>query len=174
MQKSITKSTNPASAQHSFTITNSSIRRIPTFRREIVSRKWFPTAVLSYLQNILSINDRAHWNAPASRRIIGYQCKNPTCGKVFANLFTYDQHRNHVSARVWRCVLNSPAFAGWTVLCLFCMLGHCQVWMERTAQSACGCGCHSASAQSDEHAAFYTLDDSAEFRGHALNSAKER
>ena len=62
MQTSITKSTNPASAQHSFTTTNSSIRRIPTFRREIVSRKssWFPTAVLSYLQNILSINDRAH------------------------------------------------------------------------------------------------------------------
>ena len=45
-----------------FTTTNSSIRRIPTFRREIVSRKlsWFPTAVLSYLQNILSINDHAH------------------------------------------------------------------------------------------------------------------
>ena len=54
------ESTNPA--QHSFTTTNSSIRRIPTFRREIVSRQssWFPTAVLSYLQNILSINDRAH------------------------------------------------------------------------------------------------------------------
>ena len=53
------------SAQHSFFITNSSIRRIrriPKFRREIVSRKssWFPTAVLSYLHRILSINDRAH------------------------------------------------------------------------------------------------------------------
>ena len=42
-------------------------------------------------------------NAPASRRIIGYQCKNPTCGKVFANLFAYDQHRNHA-----RCAPNSP------------------------------------------------------------------
>ena len=36
-------------------------------------------------------------NALASRRIIGYQCKNPTCGKVFANLFAYDQHRNHAT-----------------------------------------------------------------------------
>ena len=34
-------------------------------------------------------------NAPASRRIIGYQCRNPHCGKVFMNVFAYEQHRNH-------------------------------------------------------------------------------
>ena len=44
------------------------------------------------------------------------------------------------------------------------------------AQSACGCGCCSASAQSVEHVALYSLDEFAEdefaeFRGHALNSA---
>ena len=49
----------------------------------------------------------------------------------------------------------------WTVLYLFCMLGHCQVWVGRTMQSACGCGCCSASAQSDEHVALrvYSLDE---------------
>ena len=42
------------------------------------------------------------------------------------------------------------------------------------AQSACGCGCCSASTQSEVHVALYNLDDLAEFRGHALNSSKDR
>lgn len=46
----------------------------------------------------LTLTMDAHaFNAPASRRIIGYQCKNPRCGKVFANVFAYEQHRNHSS-----------------------------------------------------------------------------
>jgi hypothetical protein len=39
--------------------------------------------------------DALAFNAPASRRIIGYQCRNPHCGKVFMNVFAYEQHRNH-------------------------------------------------------------------------------
>ena len=47
---------------------------------------------------LVALTMQAHTlSAPASRRIIGYQCKNPTCGKVFANLFAYDQHRNHAT-----------------------------------------------------------------------------
>ncbi len=46
----------------------------------------------------LTLTMHAHaFDAPASRRIIGYQCKNPRCGKVFANIFAYEQHRNHAS-----------------------------------------------------------------------------
>jgi hypothetical protein len=33
-------------------------------------------------------------NAPASRRIIGYQFTNPHSGKGFTNVFAYEQHRN--------------------------------------------------------------------------------
>ena len=35
------------------------------------------------------------FNAPASRRIIGYQFTNPHSGKGFTNVFAYEQHRNH-------------------------------------------------------------------------------
>ncbi len=40
------------------------------------------------------------FNAPSARQIIGFQCTNPHCGKVFTNIFTYDQHRNHAT-RAW-------------------------------------------------------------------------
>ena len=54
---------------------------------------------------LVALTMQAHsLNAPASRRIIGYQCKNPTCGKVFANLFAYDQHRNHATKAGTLCV----------------------------------------------------------------------
>ncbi len=33
-------------------------------------------------------------NAPASRRIIGYQFTNPNSGKGFTNVFAYELHRN--------------------------------------------------------------------------------
>jgi hypothetical protein len=36
-------------------------------------------------------------NAPPPRRTIGYQCTNPHCGKVFTNVFAYDQHSNHAT-----------------------------------------------------------------------------
>ena len=36
----------------------------------------------------LTLTMDAHaFNAPASRRIIGYQCKNPRCGKFFCKCF---------------------------------------------------------------------------------------
>ena len=50
---------------------------------------------------IASMNMRGKWadpiledslkiNAPPSLRILGYQCTNPHCGKVFTILFAYD------------------------------------------------------------------------------------
>jgi hypothetical protein len=44
----------------------------------------------------LTIDSRA-FNAPPARRIIGYQCTIPHCGKVFTNVFAYDQYRNHAT-----------------------------------------------------------------------------
>jgi hypothetical protein len=37
------------------------------------------------------------FNAPPARRIIGYQCTNPHCGKLLTDVFAYDQHRNHAT-----------------------------------------------------------------------------
>jgi hypothetical protein len=37
------------------------------------------------------------FNAPPAQRIIGYQCTNLHCGKVFTNVFAYDQHLNHAT-----------------------------------------------------------------------------
>jgi hypothetical protein len=39
--------------------------------------------------------DAHAFNAPPALRIIRYQCTNPHCGKLFTNVFAYDQHRNH-------------------------------------------------------------------------------
>jgi hypothetical protein len=45
-----------------------------------------------------SLTMDAHaFNAPPARRIIGYLCTNPHCGKLFTNVFAYDQHRNHAT-----------------------------------------------------------------------------
>ncbi len=45
-----------------------------------------------------SLTTDAHaFNAQPPRRIIGYQCTNPHCGKAFTNVFAYDQHRNHAT-----------------------------------------------------------------------------
>ncbi len=45
-----------------------------------------------------SLTMDAHaFNAPPPRRIIGHQCTNPHCGKVFTHVFAYDQHRNHTT-----------------------------------------------------------------------------
>ena len=47
--------------------------------------------------------DAHAFNAPPPWRIIGYQCTNPHCGKVFTNVFAYDQHRNHATRAGSRC-----------------------------------------------------------------------
>ena len=88
-------------------------------------------------------------NAPACRRIIGYQFTNPHSGKGFTNVFAYEQHRNDAIRAGTLCAS----------LTMRDELTVCQVWMGRTTQSACGCGCCSASAQSDEHVALYNLDE---------------
>ncbi len=61
-----------------------------------------------YLQNYFGHRNRfvlpfsltmdAHaFNAPPPLRIIWYQCTHPHCGKVFTNVFAYDQRRNHAT-----------------------------------------------------------------------------
>jgi hypothetical protein len=51
-----------------------------------------------------SLTMDAHaFNVPPARRIIGYQCTNPHCGKVFTNVFAYDQHRNHATRAETLC-----------------------------------------------------------------------
>ncbi len=42
--------------------------------------------------------DAHAFNSPPARRIIGYQCTNPHCGKAFTNVFAYNQHRNHATS----------------------------------------------------------------------------
>ncbi len=45
-----------------------------------------------------SLTMDAHtFNAPPPLRIIGYQCTNSHCGKVFTNVFAYNQHRNYAT-----------------------------------------------------------------------------
>ena len=128
---------------------------------------------------LVALKMQAHsLNAPASRRIIGYQCKNPAChGKVFANVWAYDQHRTNAAKAGTLCAsltmraeltgvrrVDRPV----PVLHARSLPGLDGAALERTAQKACRC------AQSDEHVALYNLDELAEFRGHALNSAKYR
>lgn len=109
------------------------------------------------------------FNAPPS------QFTNPHYGKVFTNVFAYDQHRNHATkagtlcaSLTMRAELTGVRRVDRPVPVLH---ARPQPGLDG-AQSACGC-C-SASAQSDVHVALYNLDELAEFRGHALNSAKER
>ena len=47
--------------------------------------------------------DARAFNAPPPRQIIGYQSTNPHCGKVFTNVFAYDQHCNHAARAVTLC-----------------------------------------------------------------------
>ncbi len=52
-------------------------------------------AATAFLSSWLGcIQVRYTFNAPASRRIIGYQFTNPHSGKGFTNVFAYEQHRN--------------------------------------------------------------------------------
>ena len=52
---------------------------------------------LSYSHAFALTMDAHAFNAPPSRRIIGYQFTNQHCRKVFTNVFAYDQHRNHAT-----------------------------------------------------------------------------
>ena len=61
--------------------------------------------VTALIHSALSLHMSARipreFHARPARRIIGYECKN--CEKVFANVFAYDQHRNHASTRGTLC-----------------------------------------------------------------------
>ncbi len=77
-------------------------------RSNIRNTSFFVGIVLSCAYHTLALvalTMQAHsLNALSSRRIIGYQCKNPVCGKVFGNLFAYDQHSNHATKAGTLCV----------------------------------------------------------------------
>ncbi len=47
--------------------------------------------------------DAHAFNASPPRRIIGYQCTNSHFGKVFTNVFAYNQHRNHATQEGTLC-----------------------------------------------------------------------
>ncbi len=113
---------------------------------------------------LVALTMQAHsLNAPNSRRIIGYQCKNPVCGKVFANVFAYDQHRNHATQAGTLC-------ASLTMCVELTGLRRVErpipdlharpsTGLNGANSAKCNhCGCCSASTQSDEHVAVYNLE----------------
>ena len=126
--------------------------------------------VLSCTYHTLALVDftmQAHsLNAPSSRRIIGYQCKNPACGKVFANVCSYDQHRNHATKAGTLCAsltmrveltgvrrvdrpipdLHARPSTG---------LNGANSAKRMLMRNHSSCGCCSAGTQSDEHVAVY-------------------
>jgi hypothetical protein len=109
-------------------------------------------------------------NAPGSRRIIGYQCKDPVCSKVFANLFAYDQHRNHATkagtlcaSLTMRAELTGVRRVDRPIPDLHArprtgLNGALANSAKRTLMRN-HCGCCSASTQSDGHVAVYNLDE---------------
>ncbi len=79
-------------------------------------------------------------NAPPARRMIGYQCTNPHYGKVFTNVFAYDQHRNHAIRAGTLCasimmVKSSQQYAGQTVPRPFWVHGRAEVTKEMRTKS---------------------------------------
>jgi hypothetical protein len=117
---------------------------------------------------LVALTMQAHsLNAPSSRRIIGYQCKNPVCGKVFANLFAYDQHRNHATkagtfctSLTMRVELTGVRRVDRPIPDLH---ARPSTGLNRANSAKCmlmrnHCGCCSASTQSDEHVAVYILE----------------
>ena len=94
---------------------------------------------------------------------------------MFANLFAYDQYRNHATKAGILCasLTMRAELTGVRRVDRPVPVLHARPLPGLDgAQSACGCGCCSASAQSDVHVALYNLDELAELRGNALNSAK--
>mmetsp|Transcript_60155 Transcript_60155/g.125863 ORF Transcript_60155/g.125863 Transcript_60155/m.125863 type:complete len:114 (-) Transcript_60155:159-500(-) len=77
-------------------------------RNATVNSLSFSVLVAATINSTLSLTMNPHiarneLNAPPARRIVGYQCKNPRCGKIFANVFAYDQHRRHASTQGTLC-----------------------------------------------------------------------
>ncbi len=93
--------------------------------------------------------------------------QNPVCCKVFANLFAYDQHRNHATKAGTLCAsltMRAELTGVRRVDCPIPVL-HAR---PRTGLNGANsakrmfmrnhCGCCSASAQRDGHVALYNLD----------------
>ncbi len=63
--------------------------------------------VAAIINSTLTLQMSAHisrgFNSKPARRILGYQCVNPNCLKVFGNLHAYDQHRNHATIQGTLC-----------------------------------------------------------------------
>ena len=63
--------------------------------------------VAAIINSTLTLQMTAHisreFNSQPARRILGYQCANPNCLKVFGNLHAYDQHRNHKTRQGTLC-----------------------------------------------------------------------
>jgi hypothetical protein len=122
--------------------------------------------VLSCTYHTLALVDftmQAHsLNAPSSRRIIGYQCKNPACGKVFANVWSYNQHRNHATKAGTLCAsltmrveLTGVRRVDRPIPDLH---ARPSTGLNGANSAKCNhCGCCSASTQSDEHVAGYSI-----------------
>ncbi len=122
--------------------------------------------------------------APSPRRINGYQCTSPNCGKVFTNVFAYDQHHNHATRAGTLCAsimmreeLTAVRRADRSSAVL--KLGRAKVTKEMRAQSemrAGGWACRSADMFTRDHPVT-TVGNSEEFSTHgchALNSSKYR
>ena len=60
-------------------------------------------AAIINFEESLTMSQPSVFNARPARRIIGYQCKNPNCLKVFPNVFAYNMHRNHATTRGTMC-----------------------------------------------------------------------
>ncbi len=43
------------------------------------------------------------FNMHPAHRILGHQCRNPNCNKLFANAFAYDQDHNHATTQRTLC-----------------------------------------------------------------------
>ena len=63
--------------------------------------------VAAIINSTLTLQMSAHisrgFNSQPARRILGYQCANPNCLKVFGNQYAYDQHRNHKTRQGTLC-----------------------------------------------------------------------
>jgi hypothetical protein len=79
------------------------------FVMHIASAKSFCCLVLvaAIINSTLSLQMSAHisrgFNSQPAWRILGYQCANPNCLKLFANAFANDQHRNHATRQGTLC-----------------------------------------------------------------------
>jgi hypothetical protein len=63
--------------------------------------------VAAIINSTVSLQMSAHISrgfiSQPARRILGYQCANPKCLKLFANQHAYDQHRDHATRQGTLC-----------------------------------------------------------------------